>query len=574
MPSKTKTGLTEKEIVSDIVDILENKGTAELSERRFLTKLARVKYPKKVLQEFIENEEFIQREIEEIDYKNEIESTKESELLSGRKAFTDMQKLGMKDFDQRAKVAMQKIKHNEGEIYPSDLQILAHLAVRRKVASDVIRELRDDKLSVGDSESVKKYECERFLIQLGEFRKSLFPGDVEFKEMVEKAKDELEKTMQESQRQFENFFIENSIYDSQNQKVKNIINDVGINITIPTEEEINSLLTIAPEQNKDKLETELMNLMKKQVAKKVKLMQDIRNHALAKLPGVIHQSIVIKDDLINYLKNTLELDEEDFQKAQALIETLEKFGGQKNNLSPEDWNDIILKNILKNSSEERQHAKDMVRAYIMRSERAVDQFIAQRGNINVRNDELRAKGIDPNDEAVKNVLAKFENREKIHSEDLALISKDVTDDELEKLLRRMNDLSNSQGIDRVEDLVNHNEQIEEILKQDPKNLETEIAKLRNLSGMVDNLSEKEWGKVLKEVVDGDKDRAKENLIQLIRDFEEGLDEKAQPKYRKILTASQVTLVDDYAAIRIQGKFRSTRGRGNATNAEGGYKEVK
>ena len=553
MLSKTTTELLLKE-------------TEELSKRRSLTKLARVEYPKKVLQEFIENEEFIKREIGEIDYKNKIESTKESEPLIDKKPFTDIQRLGMKDFDQRAKVAMQKIKNNDKKIYPSDLQILAHLAVRRKVASDVIRELRDDKLSVGDgksvSESGKKSECEGFLIQLGEFRKSLFPGDVEFKEMVEKAKDELEKTMKESQLQFEDFFKKKSIHNSQSPKVKNIINDVGTNITIPTEEEINLLLNIAPEKDKHNLEVELINLMKQQVTKKVKLMQNIRKHALEKLPGVIHQSSKIKDDLSNYLKNTLKLDEEDFPKAQALIETLENVGGRKNNLPPENWNKIILKNILKNQSEEiqhaeeRQHAKDMVMAYIMRSERAVDQFIAQRGNINVRNDELRALGINLDDRDVKNVLAKLENREKIHSEDSVLISKDVTRDESEKFLRRMNDLSNSQGIDRVEDLRNHNEQIREILKQDPKNLETEIAKLRNLSGMVDNLTKEEWGKVLKNVDYNEKDSAKENLIKLVRDFEEALDEKAQPEYRKFPIASDVTLIDDYAAIKIKGKFRS------------------
>ena len=521
-----------------------------------------------VLKEFLENDDFVTRYNKNLEKEFEsVLETIENGLDGGphKKEYQNLKKLGIKEFGERAVKAIKKIKANDDPINIADLKIFEHLSGHRKVASDVIRKLRDDKLSVGDGkfvvESGKKSECEGFLIQLGIFRRSLFPGDVEFKEMVDEAKAALQNNMVESQKRFEGFFREKGIFDSQSRDGKYIINDVGTNITMPKEEEVELLLSIASDQDRSRLKTELMDLMQQQVDKKVQLMLKIRNHALEKFPKVISQSSDIRVDLINYLQ----LDEENFQKAQALIETLEKFGGRKDNLPPEEW-DFILQNL--RQTEERQHAKEMVRAYIMRSERVVDQFIAQRGNINVRNDELRVRGIDLNDKGVKHVLAKLERAEEIDRNELALISKgvDQTENGLKDFTDRMCALSNNDYINIDQNLSHHNEKIKKILSlENIDEHQALIEKLRSLGGMVDNLTEEEWGRLLPKVVENDKDRVKEELIKLIRDFEEGLDEKAQPEYRKILTASQVTLVDDYAAIEIKRAFKGFKERKKIPN---------
>lgn len=551
--------------------------TEALSKRRFFTKTARLKYSTAVLQEFIENKEFIGREIRS---KKEIESTKEIEALSGKKPLANMSKLGMKDFDQRAQAAMSKIKNNKGEIYPSDLQILAHLSKRRKIASDVIRELRDNKLSVQDSEFddglSSKNECAGFITQLEGLQRTLFPDDSDFIERVGAASEGLQALMLKSQSDFNTIlqglgiFKELLIFQEENtnatldqwraqfsEEIEDIRDSVVSEIRIPTEKELNTLVQVLPEDTRDAVKSQLLEMTKENASAKNQLMSDIRTHALGKLGTVVEKSRDIRDDLSKYLQDTLKLSVEELAEAQVLVARLEKNGGRKDNLPPEEW--VIIANVDK-SEQDIQRVKDMVKAYIMSAERAVDQFIAQRGNINVRNDDLRVRGIDLDNEDVKNVLAKLERSEEIDRNELALISKgvDQTETGLEDFLDRMHALSNNDCIDRDQNLSNHNEEIMGILSLGEGGIDEHkdlIEKLRSLGGMVDNLTEEEWEILLQNVGENDKDTAKEELIKLIRDYEEGLDEEAQPEYRKILTASQVTLVDDYAARIIKQKFR-------------------
>jgi hypothetical protein len=506
-----------------------------------------------VLKEFLENDDFVTRysttipeekrystTIPEEEFENGLESI-EDDLEGGNdhQAYKHLKKLGIKEFGKRAEKAIEKIKANTDSINIADLKIFEHLSGHRKIAGDLIRELRDGTF-VEDGEFEN---AQGFVKKLSSFRRALFPGDLEFMNKIKfitSLSEELTKTShnyhKELQAQlikygiFKEATAEDGIVDNKTtpewkkryDQVRIIMEDVSTKIRMPTEEEWAVLLGSVPEKkDSEYMRNELIGIIKPKVAVKNKLIPQIREYALNKLGDVVEESRKIRRDLNQYLQNDLSLNEDQVEKAKAIIAKLEKFGGRKDNLvednqdeQEDEWN-FILQNL--RETEERQRAKEMVKAYIMRSERAVDQFIAQRGNINVRNDELRARGIDLNGEDVKNVLAKLEARQNIELDELPLISKDVVDGQLKGFKDRMYELSNNNYIDRSEEINRHQGEIKGILKQNFEDVETEIKKLRSLSGMVDNLSEEEWEGLLKNVP-GNKDIARKQIIQSVRDL--------------------------------------------------------
>jgi hypothetical protein len=100
-----------------------------------------------VPKEFLENDDFVTRystTIPEEEFENGLESI-EDDLEGGNdhQAYKRLKKLGIKEFGKRAEKAIEKIKANTDSINIADLKIFEHLSGHRKIAGDLIRELRD-----------------------------------------------------------------------------------------------------------------------------------------------------------------------------------------------------------------------------------------------------------------------------------------------------------------------------------------------------------------------------------------------------------------------------------------------